>query len=845
MKSWRSRRGAVIVLAALLLTLFLVRPGVNRLRARIVQSVSLALGHPVDVSWVKLRLFPQPGFDLENFAVHDDPAFSAEPMLQAQSVTAFLRVTSLLRGRIEIARLNLTEPSLNLVCNSRGDWNLEDLLERASRTAIAPTGKARSEKRPGFPYIESDNGRINLKIGPEKTPYALTEADFSFWQDSENAWGMRLKARPVRTDLNLTDAGILRAEGSWQRAPRLRETPVHFILQWQQGQLGQASKLLYGADKGWRGAIKVSTVISGTAGDLTVHADASVVDFRHYDVFGGRDLALAAQCDAHYSSVDHIVSKLRCDAPVADGGLLTVDGSVTNPTGTRGYDLAVTAREVPIQSLVSLLRHVNRGVPDELAADGRLNAKFQMRRDQDENSVTLEGSGETTGLRLSSKATNTDLPFGTVPLAISSASAPSSAHLKKVPVKKKNPTLEQAQISIGPLPVTLGKSEPVSMRGMLSRGGYSLSLQGDADLQRLLQALHAVGITAPQTRAEGAAKIDLQAAGGWSGGGIPMLLGKVQLRAVRAQPRGMNQPISIAAANLSFKPDRVDASDLRASVAGTTVTGTLSFPRHCEAPEECATTFNLHAGEVALDQLNLLLNPGVRKQPWYQFLSASPAGSPYLLSLRATGKLSADKFVVRRIAANHVSASVELKEGKLHLSEVRAEVWGGKHTGEWKADFTGKSPQYAGSGTMQRMALNQIAQFMNDDWSTGSANASYSVAASGLTPSGLLSAAAGNLQVDAHDGQFPHIVLVGNDGPLQARRLSFRLILQEGSFKVQDGQLETPGATYQFSGTATPDRIVNLKLTRDGVPAFLITGRLNEPRVAAVSAAEAQAALKP
>ncbi len=259
MKFWRSRRGAIIVLVVLLLVLFLVRPGVNRLRARIVQSISLALGRPVEVSWVKLRIFPRPGFDLENFVVHDDPGFSAEPMLQARNVTAFLRITSLLRGRIDIARLSLTEPSINLVRNAQGRWNLEDLLERASHTAIAPTGKARSEKRPGFPYIESDSGRINLKIGSEKTPYALTDADFAFWQDSENSWGMRLKATPVRTDFNLTDTGNLRVEGSWQRAASLRDTPVHFALRWQQGQLGQASKLIYGADKGWRGAIKVST----------------------------------------------------------------------------------------------------------------------------------------------------------------------------------------------------------------------------------------------------------------------------------------------------------------------------------------------------------------------------------------------------------------------------------------------------------------------------------------------------------------------------------------------------------------------------------------------------------
>src|SRR5580700_8428232 len=108
----------MFVLGVVLLAgLCLVRPGANRLRSRIVSSISLALGRSVDVSSVHLRFLPQPGFDLENFVVHDDPAFGAEPVLRAQEVTALLRMSSLLRGKLEIATLSLDEPSVNLVRN--------------------------------------------------------------------------------------------------------------------------------------------------------------------------------------------------------------------------------------------------------------------------------------------------------------------------------------------------------------------------------------------------------------------------------------------------------------------------------------------------------------------------------------------------------------------------------------------------------------------------------------------------------------------------------------------------------------------------------------------------------
>ena len=100
--------------------------------------------------------------------------------------------------------------------------------ERAAKIPVAPTSKTKSEPRPGFPYIEASHGRINFKVGQEKKAFALMDADFSLWQDSENTWSMRLKAQPMRTNSNLSDTGILRAEGSWQRSPTLGETPGKF-----------------------------------------------------------------------------------------------------------------------------------------------------------------------------------------------------------------------------------------------------------------------------------------------------------------------------------------------------------------------------------------------------------------------------------------------------------------------------------------------------------------------------------------------------------------------------------------------------------------------------------------
>jgi uncharacterized protein involved in outer membrane biogenesis len=838
----RSKRGAITLCVVLLLALFLIRPGANRLRTRIVNSISLALGRSVDVTTVNLRLLPQPGFDLENFVIHDDPAFSAEPMLRAQQVTASLRMTSLLRGRMEIARLNLTEPSLNLVRNAEGHWNLENLIERAAKITVAPTSKAKAERRPGFPYIEADRGRINLKFGAEKKPYALTEADFALWQDSENAWAMRLKAQPVRTDFNLTDTGLVTLSGSWQRAPTLRETPVQFSLQWDRAQLGQATKLAYGNDKGWRGGLKVLLTTAGTPAKLTIAAAASVQDFRRYDILGGGDLQLAAQCSGSYSSPDHTLSDIACSAPVGDG-TITFKGSINSLLSTRDYDLALTAQDLPIQSLIGFARHAKQGLPDDLIATGRLDGNVRLRRSAHAlaSDAALEGSGEASGFELGSKLTKTQLMLGKVPFVVSAATNPK----KHATSREKGLPPSEAHLDVGPFELALGRPTPTSVRGWASRSGYSFSVQGDAQVQRLLQLARTVGIRAPQPAADGLARVDLQIAGGWSGFVAPRAIGKAQLHSIRAEIRGVNAPLEIGSANLMLTPDRIDVHSLTASIAGSSWRGSLALPRQCAVPNSCPIRFDLRADEIATDRLNQLINPHVRKQPWYRFLSSPATGVPYLLTIHAVGKLTANRVVIRRLVGSRVSANVELDKGKLRLSDLRGDVLGGKHVGEWDADFAAKPPLYSGSGTLERIALNQLSESMNDDWITGSATAAYRVQASGLDAAELFTSATSTLKVDARDGLLRHLALAEGSGPLQMHRMVAHFSLLDGKFEIQEGKLETPAGIYRVSGTASLTRILNLKLTQEGAPGFNITGTLTEPHVSPILTPETRAALKP
>ena len=833
------KRGARWLTVLLLLSLFLIRPGANRMKTRIVRSISLALGRPVEAASVRVRLLPQPGFELENFVLHDDRAFGEEPMLRAQEVTASLRLLSLLRGRLEIARLSLSEPSLNLVRNRESHWNLESLIERAARVSVAPTSKSRAESRPGFPYIEGSHGRINFKVGPEKKPYALTGADFALWQESENMWGMRFEAHPVRTDFNLTDTGVVRANGWWQRAASLPGTPLEVSADWEGAQLGQATKLFYGSDKGWRGTLKASLNLMGTPQNSVLVVSASADDFRRYDVFGGGKLRLAAQCNARFHAADNALSDLSCRAPVGDGAL-TLRGSIARPWASPAYDLLLTAENLPTQSLVALAGHSKSGVADDLQASGQLEG--QLRGLRKSGISSWEGEGHVSELLLQSG--NKEIAIGEVPFAIASPSA--IREEIETPASFPQTAPQPAPLVIGPIHLAMGRPGPLTVEGRLGREGYEFIFRGDTQVERLFETARMLRLPVPPVKAQGLAKIDLALRGEWWGPDPPHAVGKAQLVAIRSQVRGLNAPLDIVSANLALAPNKVQVQNLLASVAGSVWTGSLLAMRPCSLSSGCHARFDLHVDEIAIDRMNQLLNPQMPKKPWYRVLT-SPADlpAPFLATVTAEGKLAVDRMVLDRLEARRIKAKAELNQGKLRLSDLQAEVLGGQHRGEWNVDFMAKPPRYEGSGNLEDVVLDQLGEVMNDGWITGSANASYQASIAGLSSQELLDSATGTIELDASAGELRHIVLSDGGAPLQMRRLTARLLLDKGTFEIKDGKLDTASEIFRIRGTASLEQMLNLKLIRGGASGFNIVGPLARPHVSPFVGQETRAALKP
>src|SRR6201999_4290457 len=97
------------------------------------------------------------------------------------------------------------------------------LLNQASHTSTAPTAQRHASASPRFPYIDFRNARINFKSVDEKQPFSFFNCDLSIWLDQPQEWRLRFEGQPARTDLDLdlSDSGLIRVDGSLGRAPSL------------------------------------------------------------------------------------------------------------------------------------------------------------------------------------------------------------------------------------------------------------------------------------------------------------------------------------------------------------------------------------------------------------------------------------------------------------------------------------------------------------------------------------------------------------------------------------------------------------------------------------------------
>ncbi len=827
-----------VVLVMLALCIFLP-PNINgaRFKTRLASTLSAALGREVKVGSVKYRLFPRPGFDLYDFRVMDDPAFGAEPLLVCGKVTADLRLTSLWQGRLEIANLKLTDdvapPSLNLVY-AHDHWNLESLLLRVEQVPTAPTAKRRAEQRSRFPYIEASGGRINLKLGQEKKPYALTNTDFAFWLASEDTWHIRLEGHPVRTDMNLNDTGIVRVDGDVKRSANLRDMPVKLQVSWEKSQLGQFSSLVMGQDKGWRGALDAAAEVAGTLADLHISATADLDSFRRFDINRNAMPRVSTRCLGDYTKGS---LGLKCDTPLGIGGLLVTAHFTPS---AQNYDLSLVANRVPLSLLAALARQARRSLPDDFTASGDLNAAFGFHwhagvRD-------FHGTGMSTPFLLQASAGDKPFPVSAVRFHIGAGDTPtalvvkrkkSSAPAQPTPAVAPSAAYDSGSLTVDAFSVQMGPSSTLEVQGSLDSKGYFISAKGMVPMERLLAFGRTTGFHSQISNTTASALVDLNVSGPWANFAPPKLHGTAHLQNLAAWIPGVKDRLVMSEADAQFTDTALVLSKINGQFEQTPIafTGLVSSPLNCTGNAPCPLQFDLHLDSLAIPDLTELM--GFSDKGWsLRFLSGSENKLP---DFRAEGTLAVGELNVANMPLEKFTAHVELGDHALALNRVTAKMAGGTTQGEWKIDWSGSQPRYTGSGSIEGVMLERVSPQNTvagqvAQWIAGKAQVSYAVHFEGKTPQEMATSTAGRVEFEVSNG-ISRLLALDAGRPLRFNGVQGALEIDKEAIKVLPSKFRAENRIYQLSGTMSlANKQAKLRVNTSGTQ-WEITGALEKPEI--------------
>jgi len=771
-KWWRLALSiAALLVAAQIGASFLARaPGIHKY---LVAHLERAFGRTVEVRQFNILLLPSLVLDAEQVSIGEDPAFGNEYFLRAEHLTAGLRWSGLLRGHFEFGTLSLSRPSLILVRNDEGEWNLERWLPPARSTLGAGSRfyGPRAQETPSnrLQKIDIDDGRINFKIGDEKLPFAFLGVSGSVEQVSSGRWRLQLEAQPWRSGVTLQSTGTLLVRGDVAgTSARLQPAEVH--LQWGKVSLADLFRLLRGQDYGVRGVFALDgTAKSGTSdriasadmqpGDWTFSVQARAAQIHRWDLTERSDNPAAnVNLEGRWNAGMRNISAER----------LVVETAKSNLRGSARYALnAVPAWEVRLDSagiqaadLLTWYRAFDPNVNNAIVAEQFFTGAITLRGwplEVDEAAFSSLGGevripGLDAPLRIGAfQGGRQRSSLNVAPVRISYAAPERSdgAKLAAATVAKRRSAAE----SKGALEI--GFMHDFSNRA----GGVSIDgrMENVEDVLRIMSTLGRPMNRGWELTGPVSAELHYQwdnaaATRAWSG--------HLDANKATLQVAGLNLPLQMNKARLDWSDGLRSASVTDVEGFGASWSGQLT-QAGVDADGSAKWNFQLHANHLDAADLDRWMGPRARPG-WLQRLLASllgggaanPAASELLRHVNAEGELRVDEFTLEKIKLGQVRASGALHDLHLEVRQAEARCAGGKLRAKVRAAFLPR-PSYDVTAELDRVDLRQIPAPGNlPERITGLASGTVHLTTQGVGREDLLQHLAGKGELKLRDVEF-------------------------------------------------------------------------------------------
>jgi hypothetical protein len=843
-------------LVCLLIFMWLADLGVSllirhtRLQRRLTARLETVFGRSVEVGSYEFSLWGGPTLEAHTVTFGEDPRFGHEYFLRADSLTVRLRWQSFFHGHMELGAIALESPSLNLVRNAEGDWNVAEWLPKSAGSAL-PSSPAAAVR---FGRIDVASGRINFKLADEKLPFALINVNGYMEPDRSGRWTLNLEAVPTRAAVLLQQAGTIRVSGHvGGTSSRLR--PAVLDLAWDDASLSDLLHLAHGYDFGVRGGLGLVVHAETQGNNWALQGRAELRRLHRWDFALRPDnpavnvnakmilYPLASGLDITEATIEAPHSFARADAhfawPSAAEPQFAAQGVGTAVASPPQFE--ITQSQLDLSDVLAWIRAFHSDVAPDVSLHGfaSVRAGFSAWPPRLTSAVGAIAGADLASARLRVPAHLSQALFrydheifSLLPATISYGSSDGAIHVEAIagagqrefPVYRLSGNLTQVR-------------DLVATAGAL---GWNISRGWDL---------------------AGPVRCDLR----WQGARFPWETQPVGSIEWGGEPAGaslltpfLNQPVKQIRARAEFKPGLRHIALASADAFGARWSGT--FDRH-----DLATgwQFALSTDALSAADLDRWLNPRWRQSflnRMLPFLNSSSPANAVPENLRAEGRINIAEFALAPVALHHLQSDVKIGGRHIEVSSARAEFFGGALEGSLDAQLTA-APAYRLNLDYSRVdlaALTAAFPTLADSFS-GSASGEFALDSGGGTRADLVSSleCRGNARIT--DAKLRNInllesTLVAESRPGGSSFPSASAVFACGNGKIIFQRLRFTGAAQDIAASGSVDFSRNLHLQLRVLPAagaigtarpaaqlFELTGPISAPTIQPVNPSASQA----
>jgi uncharacterized protein involved in outer membrane biogenesis len=816
----------LISLAALIVIVavaFFAVGDVDRFRPQVQAELQKKLNRPVTIGHLGLKLLPL-SIKVEGLTIGESPAFpTGKPFAAAGEVFVSAGLFSLIRGNPEVKDLILDKPQIEVVRNAEGVWNFSSLGTQS-------TSSSSSSEQFSLSELKINDGELGFTDAVAKQPRAVydhidvTLSDFAPKQKFGIELGVHFPGEGKQTFAFKGNAGPLPAGGAMSALPI-------------SGRLSLEQVTLSGVNRFAAGTIPAGTDTTAS-GDADVSSQGEVLACKG-DLKLENTVVHNAKLDypitAHYDvTSDRKQSKLTVRSGTIQLGSTTFNltGDVDQATTPSNLNVQLNTKDSSITQLAQLAGAFGVAFNPAYKVNGTISANINAKGPS--TAPQLSGSIDAKSLEASGGEIKQPVSIPEVALTLSPDKVASNAFT--------------AKSGSTTLTIAFALSQ-YTTKNMIVDASLKTGAANIAELIDIAKAYGADG--AKGVTGSGTLNLDVHVTGPVSESSKLIYAGTGAISNAVISTPALTKPLTIATANAKFSQNSVGLDNLKATLGGSTLTGSLSTTSFTQPQVQ----FALAVDQIDTTALQQIVPATPAKAPAATPAApAQPASPGMLQATTGSGTLAIGTLKAEDIVLKNVNAKCNLNHGVIQLSPLTADTFGGKANGTLTADMRPAVPQLAAqiklAGVDANALLSSLSSVKNTVYGTLAADSNLHFALA--SSAALTKSLNGTLGVNMANGQIKNMNILGAISqvskilgtPASTAGNGMAIKTFSGTFNIVNGVANTNNLTAALdAGSLTGQGSLNLvtqdinmktvtKVNNVGTVPVLVTGNMASPKMA-------------